>query len=213
MLFDTGRSSTVDKSLSRQEVERLERQIDRMLADVTLNPSRNTPLLNRKIEQLDAQIDTLRLNAIHNQSVGRPPFSEHSKAVRPHSNSRAIERLEEQISIMLFNAAQSGKPLSNREIERLDAQMDMLLAAEAQDSSGYRPFSKGQIECYPAEIEDGPCTSDQIKASSGLTPALGDEIHGKGSDTPYPDTEYYLDSEGESIRQQRGVLQKGKPSK
>jgi hypothetical protein len=104
------------------------------------------------------------LDDFSDDEAAKPSSSEQGKAVRPLSNSRAIERLEEQISIMLFNAAQAGKPLSDKEIERLDAQMDMMLAAEARTRSGYRPFSSKQADCYP-EVDEYTCTSDQIKAS------------------------------------------------
>jgi hypothetical protein len=84
--------------------------------------------------------------------------------------------------------SKAAKPLSSSQaIERLDAQIDMMLAAAAQDRSGYRPFSKGQIGCYPAEMEDDSCISDQMKTSSGLAPAPRDEIHGKQFDAPYSD--------------------------
>jgi quercetin dioxygenase-like cupin family protein len=59
-------------------IERLENQIDSMLADAALDPSRNTPLLNREIERLDYQIDMLRLHAMQNQSADRPLSSEPS---------------------------------------------------------------------------------------------------------------------------------------
>lgn len=127
---------------SSRAIERLEEQIDRLLADAARDPSRNTPSLNRAIERLDAQIDMLRLNAMPDTSM-----------VRPIPNLRAIERLEEQISIMLFNAAQAGKPLSNKEIERLDAQMDLMLAAEAQNRSGYSPSSSEKIGTWPPDTE------------------------------------------------------------
>jgi hypothetical protein len=64
--------------VQRDEIERLESQIDRLLADAALDPSRNTPLLNREIERLDYQIDMLRLNAMQNQSADRPLSSEPS---------------------------------------------------------------------------------------------------------------------------------------
>jgi hypothetical protein len=121
--------------VQRDEIKHLESQIASLLADAARDPSRNTPQLNREIERLDNEIDMLRLNAMQNQSADGPLSSEQDKAVRPLSDSRAIERLEEQISIMLFNAARAGKPLSKKEIERLDAQMDLMLAAEAQDRS------------------------------------------------------------------------------
>jgi hypothetical protein len=47
-------------------IERLERQIDRLLTDAAQDPSRNTPSLNREIERLDKEIDMLRLNAMQN---------------------------------------------------------------------------------------------------------------------------------------------------
>jgi hypothetical protein len=128
-------SNIESRPLSNREIERLESQIASLLADAARDPSRNTPQLNREIERLDNEIDMLRLNAMQNQSADGPLSSEQDKAVRPLSDSRAIERLEEQISIMLFNAARAGKPLSKKEIERLDAQMDLMLAAEAQDRS------------------------------------------------------------------------------
>jgi hypothetical protein len=53
-------------------IERLERQIDNLLAEAARNPSRNTPQLNREIERLDNEIDMLRLNAMQNQPAGRP---------------------------------------------------------------------------------------------------------------------------------------------
>jgi hypothetical protein len=66
---------------------------------------------------------------------------------------RSIERLEEQISIIVQNAAQAGKPLSNQEIERLYAQIDRMLAAEAQDRSGYSPSSSEQSGTWPPDTE------------------------------------------------------------
>jgi hypothetical protein len=89
------------------------------LADAARDPSRNTSQLNREIERLDNAIDMIQLNAM-------PDTSE----VRPLWNLRSIERLEEQISIIVQNAAQAGKPLSNKEIERLYAQIDLRLATE-----------------------------------------------------------------------------------
>jgi hypothetical protein len=72
-------SITIESSpLSNREIKRLESQIDRLLADAALDPSRNTPLLNRQIERLDHQIDMLRLNAMQNQSADRPLSSEAS---------------------------------------------------------------------------------------------------------------------------------------
>ena len=59
-------------------IERLEGQIDRLLADAAQDPSRNTPSLNREIERLDYQIDMLRLNAMQNQSADGPLSSEPS---------------------------------------------------------------------------------------------------------------------------------------
>ncbi len=133
MLRAAAHNSSESSPFSNREIERLETHIDRLLADAALDPSRNTPQLNREIERLDDQIDALRLDTMPDTS-----------GVRPLSNLRAIERLEEQISIMLFNAAQAGKPLSNKEIERLYAQVDRMLAAEAQDRSGYSPSSSEQ---------------------------------------------------------------------
>src|ERR687896_2433929 len=110
------------------QITHLENQIASLLADAARDPSRNTPQLSREIERLDNQIDMLRLSAMPDTS-----------RVRPLWNLRSIERLEEQISIIVQNAAQAGKPLSNKEIERLYAQIDLMLAAEAQDRSGYSP--------------------------------------------------------------------------
>ena len=110
------------------QITHLESQIASLLADAARDPSRNTPQLSREIERLDNQIDMLRLSAMPDTS-----------RVRPLWNLRSIERLEEQISIIVQNAAQAGKPLSNKEIERLYAQIDLMLAAEAQDRSGYSP--------------------------------------------------------------------------
>ena len=59
-------------------IERLEGQIDRLLADAAQDPSRNTPSLNREIERLDNEIDRLRLNAMQNQSADGPLSSEPS---------------------------------------------------------------------------------------------------------------------------------------
>ena len=70
--------------VQRDEIERLESQIDRLLADAALDPSRNTPLLNREIERLDYQIDRLRLNAMQNQSA----------------EQRAAERHQENLDIL-----------------------------------------------------------------------------------------------------------------
>jgi hypothetical protein len=168
--LDAGRSSTVDRTLSNielermdyeadmmlraahqpsvsspfsnREIERLKTHIDRLLADAALDPSRNMPQLNREIERLDYQIDMLRLNAMQDSSGGRPLW-----------NLRAIERLEEQISIIVLNRAQAGKPLSNKEIESLYAQIDRMLAAEAQDRSGYSPSSSEQSGTWPPDTE------------------------------------------------------------
>jgi hypothetical protein len=65
-------------------IERLENQIDSKLADAALDPSRNTPQLNREIERLDYQIDMLRLNAMQNQSA----------------EQRAAERHQENLDIL-----------------------------------------------------------------------------------------------------------------
>jgi rhodanese-related sulfurtransferase len=59
-------------------IERLERQIDSLLADAARDPSRNTRLLNREIDRLDYQIDMLRLNAMRDPSVGESSSSEQS---------------------------------------------------------------------------------------------------------------------------------------
>jgi rhodanese-related sulfurtransferase len=53
-------------------IERLEHQIDSILADASRNPTRVTPQLNREIERLDDQIEMIRLNARKGVSVGRP---------------------------------------------------------------------------------------------------------------------------------------------
>jgi hypothetical protein len=119
-------------------IKHLESQIASLLADAARDPSRNTPQLNREIERLDHAIDTIRLSAMPDTS-----------GVRPLWNLRSIERLEEQISIIVQNAAQAGKPLSNQEIERLYAQIDLRLAAEARDRSGYSPSSSEQSGTWP----------------------------------------------------------------
>ncbi|HZA25061.1 MAG TPA: hypothetical protein VFA32_21110 [Dehalococcoidia bacterium] len=54
-------------------IERLENQIDSMLAEAALDPSRNTPSLSREIERLDYQIDMIELHTRRNNSVGRLP--------------------------------------------------------------------------------------------------------------------------------------------
>jgi hypothetical protein len=78
MLWAAARKPSESNPISNREIERLESQIDRLLADAARDPSRNTPLLNREIERLDYQIDMLRLNAMQNQSVDRPLSSEPS---------------------------------------------------------------------------------------------------------------------------------------
>ena len=126
------------------KITHLESQIASLLADAARDPSRNTPQLNREIERLDDQIDMLRLNAMRDPSMGKSSSSEQGKALRLSSNSRAVELMEEQLSIMLFNAAKAGKPLSNREIDRLEEQIDIMQAAEVQDRSRYSPSSSEQ---------------------------------------------------------------------
>jgi hypothetical protein len=64
--------------VQRDEIERLESQIDRLLADAALDPSRNMTRLSREIERLDNQIDMMRLNAMQNQSADVPLSSEPS---------------------------------------------------------------------------------------------------------------------------------------
>jgi hypothetical protein len=76
MLWAAARKPSESSPLSNREIEHLESQIDRLLADAAQDPSRNTPLLNRKIERLDYQIDMMRLNAMQNQSADRPLTSE-----------------------------------------------------------------------------------------------------------------------------------------
>jgi hypothetical protein len=67
-----------DESLSNPldgyevEIERLENQIDSMLAEAARDPSKDTPSLHREIEHLDEQIEMIRLNAMKDASVGRP---------------------------------------------------------------------------------------------------------------------------------------------
>jgi rhodanese-related sulfurtransferase len=147
-------TSEIIRPLSNsQAIERLEEQIDTLLADAARDPSRNTPSLDRQIERLDDQIDMLRLNAMRDPSVGKSSSSEQGKALRPSSNSRAIELMEEQLSMMLFNAAKAGKPLSNREIDRLEEQIDLMRAAEAQGRSGYSPSSSEQSGTWPPDTE------------------------------------------------------------
>jgi hypothetical protein len=124
------------------QITYLESQIASLLADAARDPSRNTSQLNREIERLDNEIDMLRLSAMPDTS-----------GVRPLWNLRSIERLEEQISIIVQNAAQAGKPLSNQEIERLYAQTDLRLAAETQDRSGYSPSSSEQSGTWPPDTE------------------------------------------------------------
>jgi hypothetical protein len=77
-LEEFDRAVASKKAGYNHETQRLERQIDRLLADAARDPSRNTPLLNRQIERLDYQIDMLRLNAMQNQSADRPLSSEAS---------------------------------------------------------------------------------------------------------------------------------------
>jgi hypothetical protein len=124
------------------KITHLESRIASLLADAARDPARNTPQLNREIERLDYEIDALRLSAMRDTS-----------GVRPLWNLRSIERLEEQISIIVLNRAQAGKPLSNKEIERLYAQIDRMLAAEAQDRSGYSPSSSEQSGTWPPDTE------------------------------------------------------------
>jgi hypothetical protein len=109
------------------KITHLESQIASLLADAAREPSRNTPQLNREIERLDYQIDMLRLNAMRDPSVGKSSSQEQGKAVRPLWNLRAIERLY--------------------------AQIDRMLAAEAQDRSGYSPSSSEQIGTWPPDTE------------------------------------------------------------
>jgi hypothetical protein len=142
MLRAAAHNPSESSPFSNREIERLETHIDRLLADAALDPSRNTPQLNREIERLDNEIDMIRLSAMPDTS-----------GVRPLWNLRAIERLEEQISIIVQNAAQAGKPLSNQEIERLYAQIELRLAAEAQDRSGYSPSSSEQSGTWPPDTE------------------------------------------------------------
>jgi hypothetical protein len=76
MLWKPAHQPSAGSPSSNREIERLESQIDRLLADAALDPSRNTPLLNREIERLDYQIDMMRLNAMRDPTVGRASFSE-----------------------------------------------------------------------------------------------------------------------------------------
>jgi hypothetical protein len=57
MLRKAAHQPSTSNPLSNREIERLERKIDSMLADAARDPSRNTSLLNREIERLDYQID------------------------------------------------------------------------------------------------------------------------------------------------------------
>jgi hypothetical protein len=63
-------------------IERLERQIDSMLAEAARDPSKNSPLFNREIQRLDDQIDMIRLNAMKNAPPGRPLSGDQGQ-VRP----------------------------------------------------------------------------------------------------------------------------------
>ena len=138
--IEATRRSNWDRPPLDVAIERLERQINSMFADAARDPSKNTPSLNREIERLDYQIDMLRLNAMRDTSM-----------VRPLSNSQAIESLEEQMSIMLFNAARASKPLS-KEIERLERQIDRLLADAARDPSRNTPLLNREINRLDDQI-------------------------------------------------------------
>jgi rhodanese-related sulfurtransferase len=127
---ETLRTAETIRPLSNsREIERLEEQISIIVQNAA---QAGKPLSNWGIDRFYAQIDMLRLNAVRDPSVGKLSSSEQGKALRPSSNSRAIELMEEQLSMMLFNAAKAGKPLSNREIDRLEEQIDLMQAAEAQ---------------------------------------------------------------------------------
>jgi hypothetical protein len=76
MLWKPAHQPSAGSPSSNREIKRLESQIDRLLADAARDPSRNTPLLNREIERLDYQIDMMRLNAMRDPTVGRASFSE-----------------------------------------------------------------------------------------------------------------------------------------
>jgi hypothetical protein len=78
LLWAAAHNSSESSPFSNREIEHLERQIASLLADAARDPSRNTPQLNREIEHLDNEIDMLRLNAMQNQSADRPLSSEAS---------------------------------------------------------------------------------------------------------------------------------------
>ena len=70
-------------------IERLESQVDGILADAAGNHSKNTPSLNREIERLDDQIDMLRFNAMKDTSGGSPSYEQ----------QRAADSLEERLEV------------------------------------------------------------------------------------------------------------------
>jgi hypothetical protein len=176
MSLDTVGNSTVDRTLSNTELERMDYEADLMLRKAAHQPVVSSPpskgvtapstgraLHDRALLDQLAEANEKAYDELSKSFIGIPYFSEQNKAVSPLFNSRAIELLEEQLSIMLFNAAKAGKPLSSREIDRLQEQIDIMQAAEAQARFGYQSFSSRQ--------------------------------NGKRSESLLPDTQYYRDSE------------------
>jgi hypothetical protein len=63
-------------SIEKSNIERLERQIDRLLAEADRDPSKNTQFLDQEIQRLEDTIEIIRLSARQNSSVGGPISSE-----------------------------------------------------------------------------------------------------------------------------------------
>jgi hypothetical protein len=84
-----------DLSEAASVIERLERQLDSLLADAARDPSGITPSLSREIERLDTQIDIMRFNAMKDTSGGSPSY---------HAQ-RAADSLEERLEVQRIQEA------------------------------------------------------------------------------------------------------------
>jgi hypothetical protein len=152
-------NSTVDRTLSNIELERMDYEADLMLWKAAVKPSADSPrstgraLHDRALVDQLAEANEKAYDELSKSFIGIPYLGQRNEVVGPLWNLRSIERLEEKISIIVQNAAQASKPLSNKEIERLYTQIDLMLAAKELDRSGYSPSSSEQIGTWPPDTE------------------------------------------------------------
>ena len=131
--------------LTNQEIERIDAEVDLMLAAAAAKPATSPQLLSREVARLDDQIDMVLLNAVYQTT-------ETNEAAR-----HEIKRLEQEVDAALLVTSQDSSvnlQQVNREIERLDHQIEAIREAQTQRLSETTAESTRVIEYLEQRADD-----------------------------------------------------------